>query len=81
MERFDLLVFETYKHKGKTRHRPWRVGKAIPSRKGGYLLFIPEGVSLTGQVVMVPEQAGLAEEASIRDMLDDYKSAADEHGL
>lgn len=74
--RFDLIIFEKFTFKGQTRHKAHKVGSAVNS-KGGFMLFIPPGVSITGRVMMVPEKAALTE----IDLLEAYQSAADEHGV
>lgn len=74
--RFDLIVFEKFTYKGQPRHKAHKVGSAI-NVKGGFMLFIPPGVSVSGRVMMVPEKAKLDE----IDLLEAYHSAADEHGI
>jgi hypothetical protein len=74
--RFDLIVFEKFTYKGQPRHKTHKVGSAVPV-KGGFTLFIPPGVSISGSVMMVPEKVKLDE----LDLLEAYHSAADEHGL
>jgi hypothetical protein len=76
-ERYDLIVFENFEYKGQNRHRAHRVGSATASPKGGYMLYIPAGISLSGRVMMVPERTSFTEV----DLLEAYQSAADEHGL
>jgi len=73
--RFDLIIFEKFTFKGKTRHKAHKVGSAI-NTKGGYMLFVPPGVSITGRVLMVPEKTNLDE----IDLIEAYQCAADEHG-
>lgn len=74
--RFDLIIFEKFTYKGQPRNKAHKIGTAMPV-KGGYMLFIPPGVSVSGRVMMVPEKARLDE----IDLLEAYHSAADEHGL
>lgn len=76
-ERYDLIIFEGFEHKGQRRHKAHRVGAASASPKGGFVLYIPSGISLTGRVMMVPEKTPFTEV----DLLEAYQSAADEHGL
>jgi len=75
--RYDLIVFESFSYKGEKRHKAHRVGSATSSPKGGFVLYIPAGISLTGRVMAVPEKTPLNE----IDLLEAYQSAADEHGL
>lgn len=75
--RYELVVFEGFEHKGQKRHKAHRVGSATASPKGGFVLYIPAGISLTGRVMMVPEKTPFNEV----DLLEVYQSAADEHGL
>lgn len=74
--RFDLIIFEKFTYKGQPRHKAHRVGSAVPA-KGGFMLFIPEGLSVSGRVMMVPEKVRLDE----IDLIEAYMSAADEHGI
>lgn len=76
-KRFELVLFESFQHKGQKRHKAHRVGSATASPKGGYILYIPTGISLTGRVMMVPEKTPLNEV----DLLEAYHSAADEFGV
>lgn len=75
--RYDLIVFESFSRNGQKRHKPHRVGAATPSSMGGFVLYIPAGISITGRVMMVPEKVDLNE----IDLLEAYQSAADEHGV
>lgn len=75
-QRFDLIVFESFDYKGQKRHKAHRVGTAISSPKGGFVLYIPTGIALTGRVMMVPEKTPLNE----IDLLEAYHSAADSYG-
>lgn len=76
-QRFDLLLFESFEFKGQKRHKAHRVGAATSSPKGGFVIYIPTGISLTGRLMMVPEKTPLNEV----DLLEAYHSAADEFGL
>lgn len=76
-ERYELIVFESFEHQGQKRHRPHRVGTATSSPKGGFVLYIPAGIALTGRVVMVPEKTPFTEV----DLLESYQSAADTLGV
>ena len=76
-ERYDLIVFENFEYKGQKRHKAHRVGTATLSPKGGLVLYIPAGISITGRVLVVPEKTPMNEV----DLLEAYQSAADEHGL
>lgn len=73
--RYEIIVFESFEHKGQKRHRAHRVGSATSSPKGGFVLYIPAGISLTGRVMVVPEKTLLNE----IDLLEAYHSAADEY--
>jgi hypothetical protein len=75
-QRFELIVFESFEYKGQKRHKAHRVGTATSSPKGGYILYIPAGIALTGRVMMVPEKTPLNEV----DLLEAYHSAAEEYG-
>lgn len=75
--RYDLIIFEAFRYKGNTRHKAHRVGTATSSPKGGFILYIPTGISLTGRVMMVPEKTPLNEV----DLLEAYHSAAEEFGV
>ena len=44
-----------------SRHKAHRVGTATSSAKGGFVLYIPAGISLTGRGMMVPEKTPLNE--------------------
>ena len=76
-QRFDLIVFESFDFKGQKRHKAHRVGTATSSPKGGFVLYIPAGIALTGRVMMVPEKTPLNE----IDLLEAYHSAADTYGV
>lgn len=76
-ERYDLIIFENFEYQGQKRHRAHRVGTATTSPKGGFVLYIPAGISITGRVLAVPEKTPLNE----IDLLEAYHSAADAHGL
>lgn len=75
-ERYDLIVFENFEYNGQKRHKAHRVGTATASLKGGFVLYIPAGVSITGRVLAVPEKTPLNEV----DLLEAYQSAADAYG-
>ena len=76
-ERYDLIVFEDFEYKGQKRQRAFRVGSAVASAKGGLVLYIPAGVSITGRVLAVPEKTPMNEV----DLLETYQSAADAYGV
>ncbi|BCH14953.1 hypothetical protein [Mesorhizobium sp. L-2-11] len=76
-ERYDLIVFENFEYKGQKRHKAHRVGTATISPKGGLVLYIPAGISITGRVLVVPEKTPMNEV----DLLEAYQSAADEFGI
>lgn len=76
-KRYDVIIFESFTYRGKTRNKPHRVGTALPSVKGGLVMFIPPGISITGRVLIVPEKTPLDE----IDLIEAYESAADEHGV
>src|SRR5690606_4355401 len=48
--RYDLIVFDSFEYKGQKRHKAHRVGTATASAKGGFALFIPAGIAITGRV-------------------------------
>lgn len=73
--RYDVIVFESFEYKGSKRHKAHKVGSATSSPKGGFVLYIPAGISLTGRVMVVPEKTPLNE----IDLLEAYHSAADEY--
>lgn len=73
--RYDLIVFESFTYKGEKRHKAHRVGSATASPKGGFVLYIPSGISLSGRVMVVPEKTPFNEV----DLLEAYQSAADEY--
>jgi hypothetical protein len=77
LPRFDLIVFDSFEYNGQKRHKAHRVGTATASAKGGFALFIPAGIAITGRVLMVPEKTPLNEV----DLLEAYQSAADAYGL
>lgn len=76
-ERYDIIVFESFEYKGQKRHKAHRVGSATSSPKGGFVLYIPTGISISGRVMVVPEKTSFNEV----DLLEAYQSAADEHGV
>lgn len=76
-QRFDLIKVENFSHKGVSRSRSWTVGKAMAMRRGGFMIFVPEGVALSGRIVMMPERASYSEV----DLIEAYASAAEEFGL
>lgn len=75
--RFDLMVFEKFESRGQKRYKAHRVGTATSSPRGGFILYIPTGISVTGRIMMVPEKTPLNEV----DLLEAYHSAADEFGV
>jgi len=76
-DRYDLMVFENFEYQGQKRHRAFRVGSAVASARGGFVLYIPAGVALTGRVLAVPEKTPMNEV----DLLEAYQSAADAYGV
>jgi hypothetical protein len=76
-KRYDVIVFESFTYRGKARNKPHKVGTALSSVKGGLVMFIPPGISITGRVLIVPEKTPLDE----IDLIEAYESAADEHGV
>lgn len=75
--RYDIIVFESFSYKGEKRQKAHRVGSATSSPKGGFVLYIPAGISITGRAMVVPEKTPMNEV----DLLEAYQSAADEHGV
>jgi len=75
-ERYDLVKVDKYFAKGAQRSRSYSVGKAVKMRKGGYMLFVPDGIAVSGRVLMVPERTTLNE----IDLIEAYECAADELG-
>jgi len=76
-KKYDVIIFESFTYKGKARNKPHKVGTALSSVKGGLVMFIPPGISITGRVLIVPEKTPLDE----IDLIEAYESAADEHGV
>lgn len=76
-KKYDVIIFESFTYKGKIRNKPHKVGTALSSVKGGLVMFIPPGISITGRVLIVPEKTPLDE----IDLIEAYESAADEHGV
>lgn len=76
-KRYDLIKVEKYSAKGTKHSRSYTVGKAIKMRGDGYMLFVPEGLSVSGQLLMVPERTSINE----IDLIEAYESAADEIGV
>lgn len=76
-DRYDLIVFEGFEYQGQKRSRAFRIGTAVASAKGGFVLYIPAGVSITGRVLAVPEKTPMNEV----DVLEAYHSAADTYGV
>ncbi|KUO56298.1 MAG: hypothetical protein APF80_10925 [Alphaproteobacteria bacterium BRH_c36] len=74
--RYDLIKVEEYSHKGVKRSRSWKVGSGM-ALKRGLMIFIPEGMAVSGRLMLVPEQGSLNEV----DMLEAYAAAADEFGV
>ncbi|MEX0828267.1 MAG: hypothetical protein WD005_04875 [Haliea sp.] len=74
--RYDLIKIEEYSHKGVKRSRSWKVGSAM-ALKRGFMIFVPEGMAVSGRLMMVPEQGSLSEV----DMLEAYATAAEEFGI
>lgn len=57
---FNLLIPEerTDKNSGEVKAFWHRVGTAFPHKKGeGFNLVIPEGMSISGKVIMLPREA------------------------
>ncbi|WP_029032282.1 hypothetical protein [Salinarimonas rosea] len=77
MQRFDLVKVEDYAHKGARKTRSWKVGKALSMRRGGFMIFVPEGMAVSGRLMMVPEQGTFGE----IDLIEAYASAAEEFGV
>lgn len=75
--RYDVIIFESFTYKGKSRNKPHKVGTALSSVKGGLVMFIPPGIAISGRVLIVPEKTPLDE----IDLIEAYASAADEHGV
>jgi hypothetical protein len=76
-KRYDVIVFDSFQFKGKTRNRPYKVGTALSSVKGGLTVYLPPGIAVSGRVLIVPEKTPLDE----IDLIEAYESAADEHGV
>lgn len=76
-ERYDLIIFEDFEYQGQRRSRAFRVGSAVASPRGGFVMYIPAGVSITGRVLAVPEKTPMNEV----DVLEAYQSAADAYGV
>lgn len=78
-DRYDLIIFRSYKWKGKTRYKPYFVGEAAKSKRADdIVLDIPKGVSITGRVIMSPKTD---QTRNHEDLVTLYTSAADELGL
>lgn len=71
--RYELIKVEKYKANGSQKSRSYSIGKAMKMRGDGYMLFVPEGLSVTGQILMVPERTTISE----IDLIEAYESAAD----
>lgn len=77
-DRYELICFEKYKVKEEVRCKAHRVGSAIPGKDGSFTLFIPQGISITGRVVLVPPERAKMPEL---DLVATYHAAADDYGL
>lgn len=62
----NLVIPEerTDKATGEVKTYWHRVGSAFPQKNGGFALVIPEGVSITGRVLMLPRDAKEPESAA-----------------
>ena len=63
---YNLLIPEERKDKatGEIKTFWHRVGSAFENSAGGFNLVIPEGVSITGKVIMLPRSAKEPESAA-----------------
>ena len=53
----EAFVVENYQHEGKEQSRWHRVGTAFPNSSGtGFSLVIPDGVSLSGTIQILPKK-------------------------
>lgn len=54
-EILDAFIVEKYDSKGQEKRKWHEVGTAFPSKSGkGYNLYITPGLSVSGQIVIVP---------------------------
>jgi hypothetical protein len=54
-EIFDAFIVEKYDANGQEKRKWHEVGTAFPSKSGkGYNLYITPGLSVSGQIVIVP---------------------------
>lgn len=53
---FDAFIVEKYDSNGQEKRKWHEVGTAFPSKsgKGGYNLYITPGLSVSGQIVILP---------------------------
>lgn len=79
-DRYDLIVFENYTYRGEKRTKAHKVGKAVPAKNGGIMLYVPQGISITGRVLLAPERQTESEN-DLMELVNTYRSAADELGL
>lgn len=79
-DRYDLIVFENYTYRGEKRTKAHKVGKAVPAKEGGIMLYIPKGISISGRLLLAPERQ-TESESDLMELVHTYHSAADELGL
>ena len=75
MPPYEAFKVEEYAYKGQKRRKFHRVGRMVENRDGGFSLFVPNGMSVSGRILILPEGG------SEIDLHQAYESAADEHGL
>ena len=76
-KRYDLIKVEKFTAKGTKHSRSYSIGKALKMRGDGYMLFVPDGIAVSGQLLMVPERKSINEV----DLIEAYESAADMLGV
>lgn len=53
---YDVLIAEEYEHKGEKRTKFYNVGVMFENDREGWTLNIPEGISISGRVVILPRK-------------------------
>lgn len=74
MSAYEAFKVEHYTYKAKKRRQFQRIGRMIRNRDGRFSVFIPDGISISSCILIVPEGG------TEMDLLQAYESAADEYG-
>jgi len=55
-QKYEMVIFNAFEHEGEKKWDRHKICNLKPDGKGGLVAFIPEGLAVSGRIVIQPVQ-------------------------